>query len=256
MYVDLTHPSYMCKLHKSLYGLEQDPRAWFERFTFQLLHIGFTASMVDNSFFIFHSTSTIIYLLLYVDDIIITRNNSAYIAQLIAALNTFFGLKDLGSLNFFLGIQISHSKFGITLTQSKYAFDILYRFHMENSKPTKTPCCPSTKLLPHNGVSLFDPTENRSMVGVFQYLTFTCHDLAFSFHQLCKFMSRPTSTHLKAAKRVLRYIRGILHHGISFTPSPMTLTTFSDVDWASDPTDYCSTTSLLISWSLSYFMVH
>ena len=80
MYVDLTHPSYMCKLHKSLYGLEQDPRAWFERFTFQLLHIGFTASMVDNSFFIFHSTSTIIYLLLYVDDIIITRNNSAYIA--------------------------------------------------------------------------------------------------------------------------------------------------------------------------------
>ena len=68
-YVDPTHPSYMCKLHKSLYGLEQDPRAWFERFTFHLLHLGFTASMVDISFFIFHSTSTIIYLLLYVDDI-------------------------------------------------------------------------------------------------------------------------------------------------------------------------------------------
>ena len=103
--------------------------------------------MADSSFFIFHYTSTIIYLLLYVDDIIITGNNSAHIAQLIVALSTIFELKDLGSLNYFLGIQISHSKFGITLTQSKYAFDILYRFHMENSKPTKTPCCPSTKLL-------------------------------------------------------------------------------------------------------------
>ena len=164
-YVNPAYPSYVCKLHMSLYGLEQASRAWFERFTFHLLHLGFTASMVDSSFFIFHSTSTIIYMLLYVDDIIITRNNSAYIAQLIAALSTIFELKDLGSLNYFLGIQISHSKFGVTLTQSKYAFDILYRFHMENSKPTKTPYYPSTKLLPRDGVSLFDPTEYRSMVS-------------------------------------------------------------------------------------------
>ena len=164
-YVDPAYPSYVCKLHKSFYGFEQGPRAWFERFTFLLLHLGFIAFMVDSSFFIFHSTSTIIYLLLYVDDIIITGNNFAHIAQLIVALSTIFELKDLGSLNYFLGIQISHSKFRITLTQSKYAFDILYRFHMENSKPTKTPCYPSTKLLPHDGVSLFNPTEYRSMVG-------------------------------------------------------------------------------------------
>ena len=185
--------------------------------------------MADSSFFIFHYTSTIIYLLLYVDDIIITGNNSAHIAQLIVALSTIFELKDLGSLNYFLGIQISHSKFGITLTQSKYAFDILYRFHMENSKPTKTPRCPSTKLLPYDGVSLFDPTKYRSMVGAFQYLTFTCY-LVFSFHQLCKFISRPTSTHLEAAERVLQYIRGILHHGISSTIGPLTLIAFSDMD--------------------------
>lgn len=143
---------------------------------------------------------------------------------------------------------------GITLTQSKYDFDILYRFHMENLKPTNTPCCPSTKLLPHDGVSLFDPTEYRSMVGALQYLTFTYHDLAFSFHQLCKFMSRPTSTHLEAVKHVLRHIRGILHHGIFFTPGPLTLIAFSNVDWAGDPTNRCSTTGLLVSWSLSYFV--
>ena len=68
-------------------------------------------------------------------------------------------------------------------------------------------------------------------------------------------MSRPTSNHLEAAKHVLWYFRGILHHGISFKPSPLTFTTFFDVDWANDPTDRCLTIGLCVSWSLSYFMV-
>ena len=76
-YVDSLHPSYVCKLHKSLYGLKQAPRAWFERFTFHLLHLGFTASLVDSSLFIFQSSNTIIYLLLYVDDIIVTSNSAS-----------------------------------------------------------------------------------------------------------------------------------------------------------------------------------
>ena len=71
---------------------------------------------------------------------------------------------------------------------------------MENSKPTKTPCCPSTRLLPYDGVSFSNPTEYRSMVRALQYLTFIRPDLAFSVHQLCQFMSKTTSTHLKATK--------------------------------------------------------
>ena len=157
-----------------------------------------------------------------------------------------FELKDLGDLNYFLGVQISRTQFGLTLTQSKHAFDVLHRFHMENSKPTKTPCCPSSRLFPHDGVAFSDPTEFRSMVGAFQYLTFTRPNLAFSVHQLYRFMSKPTTVHLEAAKRFLRYIRGTLSHGISFTPSPLTLTTFSDVDWAGDPFDHRSTTCLLV----------
>ena len=94
------------------------------------------------------------------------------------------------------------------------------------------------------------------MVGALQYLTFTRPDLAFNVHQLCQFMSKPTSIHLEAAKRVLRYVKGTLHHGISFSPRPLTLIAFSNADWAGDPTDRCSTTGLLvflgsspISWS-------
>ena len=75
-YVNPFKPHYVCKLPKSLYGLKQAPRAWFERFTSQLLHLGFMASLADSSLFVYHSGSTILYLLLYVDDIIITSNTS------------------------------------------------------------------------------------------------------------------------------------------------------------------------------------
>lgn len=80
-YVDAAHPHYVCKLHKSLYGLKHGPRAWFERFTFHLLHLGFVASMADSSLYIYHSHDTIIYLLLYVDDIIITGNRTSHISS-------------------------------------------------------------------------------------------------------------------------------------------------------------------------------
>ena len=181
---------------------------------------------------------------MYVDDIIVTENDLAQVAHLIAALGQVFDLKDLGPLNYFLGIQITQTTHGLTLTQSKYASDVLHRFHMENSKATKTPYCPSTRLVPYDDVTLSDPTENRSMVSVLQYLTFNC--IAFSVHQLRQFISHPTTTHVEVAKLVLRYIRDTLHFGISFTLGPLTLTAFSNADWARDPTDLHSTTGLLV----------
>ena len=125
-YVDSLHLSYVCKLYKSLYGLKQAPRAWFKRFTFHLLHVGFTASLADSFLFIFKSSSTIIYLFFYVDDIIVTGNSASQVDDLITAFSQVFKLKDLGPLSYFLEIQISHTKYGISLTQSKYAFDVLH----------------------------------------------------------------------------------------------------------------------------------
>ena len=114
-----------------MYGLKQASRAWFDRFTYQLLHLGFKASMADSSLFVFDSHQTIIYLFVYIDDIIITGNSSSQVSHLVTALSKAFELKDLGALSYFLGIQIVPSKFGLTLCQSKYASDVLHRFKME-----------------------------------------------------------------------------------------------------------------------------
>ena len=127
--------------------------------------MGFTASLADSFLFIFKSSSTIIYLFFYVDDIIVTGNSASQVDDHITALSQVFKLKDLGPLSYFLKIQISHTKYGISLTQSKYAFDVLHWFNMENSKIVKTPSCSSSRLVPHSSILLSDPTVYRSMVG-------------------------------------------------------------------------------------------
>jgi hypothetical protein len=98
-FTDPSKPGYVCKLHKSLYGLKQAPRTWFERFTTHLLSLGFTASTTDPSLFVFHLKNAILYLLLYVDDIIITKTSLTLIIDLISTLQNTFELKDLGPLH-------------------------------------------------------------------------------------------------------------------------------------------------------------
>ncbi|XP_050248578.1 uncharacterized mitochondrial protein AtMg00810-like [Quercus robur] len=90
--------------------------------------------MANSSLFVFDSHQTIIYLLVYVDDIIITSNSSSQVSHLVIALSKAFELKDLGALSYFLGIQIVPSRFGLTLCQSKYASDNPTSSHLEAAK--------------------------------------------------------------------------------------------------------------------------
>jgi hypothetical protein len=106
-YVDSAFPTLVCKLHKSLYGLKQAPRAWFERFTRHLLAIGFCASVADPSLFVFRRNGVVLYLLLYVDDIILTGNSSFAITDLISQLASNFELKDLGLFTIFSGYKLT-----------------------------------------------------------------------------------------------------------------------------------------------------
>jgi len=250
--------SLVCKLHKALYGLKQAPKAWFERLKSSLLSFGFKSSRCDPSLFILHTQAHCIFILVYVDDIIITGNSKLAIKNLVHQLNSEFSLKDLGILDYFLGIEVHHSPSGsLLLSQTKYIKDLLQKANMINANSMPSPMASSTKLSKFGSVS--DPTFFRSIVGALQYATITRPEISYSVNIVCQFLSNPLEDHWKAVKRILRYLQGTLHHGLMLTPAsstePIAITGFCDTDWASDPDDRRSTSGAciflgpnLVSW--------
>ncbi|XP_070667334.1 uncharacterized mitochondrial protein AtMg00810-like [Malus domestica] len=253
---DPYYPAHVCRLHKSLYGLKQAPRAWNDRFTLFLPSLGFLSTYSDPSLFVKHVGKSVVILLLYVDDILITGSDSAAIDITIRALTKEFDIKDLGALHYFLGIQITQTSSGMFLSQSKYVADLLGKANMVHSKPCTTPCLPYNRLVKDDGHPFNNPSLYRSIVGALQYLTFTRPDIAFSVHQVCQFMHCPMDSHYAAVKQILRYLQGTIDFGIQFSKGDLDLHAFSDADWAGDPNDRRSTTGLVvyigpnpISWS-------
>lgn len=200
---------------KALYGLKQAPRAWFQRLSNFLTHLGFSCSRADTSLFIFKRESCILYLLVYVDDIILTGNNTDIISKFISRLNNEFSIKDLGQLNYFLGLEVTYTDTGLFLSQAKYAQDILARAGLLESKPVGTPLT-TTAQLSSLGLPFSDPTLYRSLVGALQYLTITRPDLSYSVNQVSQFLHVPTEDHFQAVKRILRYVKGTISYGLSF----------------------------------------
>ena len=257
-FVNSDFPDYVCKLNKSLYGLKQAPRAWFMRLSQTLLEFGFLSSPVDASLFVYHKGHIHLFILIYVDDILVTGTDPSLIQSLIQKLQTEFKMKDLGPLGYFLGIQASRDSSGLHLRQSKYIGDLLHRTKMAGAKPASSPCTTGLKLSTHVGEPLTASqiTEYRQTVGALQYCTLTRPDIAFSVNQLCQHMHCPNSVHWTAAKRVLRYLKGTIDLGLWYTKGEQTLQAFCDSDWAGNPDDRRSTTgygvffgSCLISWT-------
>ncbi|KAL4017194.1 hypothetical protein IC575_024870 [Cucumis melo] len=237
---DRTCPNHVCLLHKSLYGLKHAPRAWFERFTSYLFTLGFVASTADLSLFIRSVGSSLTYLLLYVDDIIVTKPDYLYISVLKNQLALEFKISDLGPLKYFLGLEIQSSIDGIFVNQAKYLNDLLHTSGMTSAKSCITPM--STSLDLYTIAPLFnDPSLYRRLVGSLQYLTFTRSDITFSVNRVSQFMHKPTVIHFSVVKRFLRYLRGTPTLGIKFRKGSFSLQTFCDYDWAGDTSDRCST---------------
>ncbi|GJV99433.1 ribonuclease H-like domain-containing protein [Tanacetum coccineum] len=123
--------------------------------------------------------SQVAYLLLYVDDIILTASSTTLLQQLIDSLHREFDMTNLGVLNYFLGIPVVHHSTGLFLSQRKYALQLLERAHMVNCNPSRTPVDTESKLGP-DGVPVQDPTMYRSLTGGLQYLTFTRPHLSYA----------------------------------------------------------------------------
>jgi hypothetical protein len=116
-FLDSSHPAHVCRLQKSLYGLKQAPRAWFHRFTTFITSIGFSTSKSDSSLFILHHDTSVAYLLLYVDDIILTANTTSLLNTIIHSLHSEFSMSDLGDIHHFLGINVHRTHDGLFLSQ-------------------------------------------------------------------------------------------------------------------------------------------
>ena len=232
---DPNKPRYVCKLDKALYGLKQAPRAWYSRLSEKLVQLGFKASKADTSLFYFSKGGITMFVLVYVDDIIVASSTPQATSALLGDLKEDFALKDLGDLHYFLGIEVNKVKDGILLTQDKYASDLLKRVRMADCKPVSTPLSTSEKLSLHEGTLLGEnnTTKYRSIVGALQYLTLTRPDISFSVNKVCQFLHAPTTVHWEAVKRILRYVKQCTGLGLRIHRSVSTLiSAFSDADWA------------------------
>ncbi|KAJ9543513.1 LOW QUALITY PROTEIN: hypothetical protein OSB04_023220 [Centaurea solstitialis] len=215
-YVHPSYPNHVCQLRKALYGLKQSPRAWSQRFAVFITSLGFSSSKFDSSLFVYHHGRDTIYLLLYVDDIILTASSPDLVTRVISRLSFEFQMTDLGALFFWELLPL----------------EIISRASMDTCNPCSTPADTKSKL-PLSGAPVSDPTLYRSLAGALQYLTFTRPDISYAVQQICLFMHDPREPHFNALKRILRYHRGTLSMGLFLRPSSIDrLVSYTDVDWA------------------------
>ena len=190
-------------------------------------------SKADTSLFYCHKKGHTLFVLVYVDDIIVASSSPEATKALLSDLQKEFGLKDLGDLHYFLGIEVKKIKDGLILTQQRYASDILARSGMSRCKAIDTPLSTIEKLSAYEGHALGpnDSTKYRSLVGALQYLTLTHPDLCFAVNKICQYLHAPTTTHWSAAKHILRYVQGTLNLGLKIGNSKtMRVSAFSDAD--------------------------
>ena len=226
-------PNQICKLLKSLYGLKQASRKWYEKLTGFLVSQGYKQSNADHSLFILDTNDSFTALLVYVDDVILAGNSISEIDRIKALLDAEFKIKNLGKLKYFLGIEVAHSTTGISICQRKYCLDLLKDTGLMASKPVTTPLDPSIKLHQDNSKPFEDILRYRRLVGKLLYLTTTRPDIAFVTQQLSQFLQAPTTVHYEAACRVVKYLKGSPGRGLVFRrDSNLQLLGFTDADWA------------------------
>jgi hypothetical protein len=256
-FCDFHHPDYVCRLTKSLYGLKQATRAWYQCFHDYVSTIGFQHSISDHSIFIYRQQSNMAYILLYVDDIILISSTHALRKSIMSLLASEFAMKDLGPLSYFLGIVVSRHPGGLFLSQSTYAYEIIERADLTSCKLSATPVDTKQKLSTSSGTPYEDLSLYRSLAGALQYLTFTRPDISYVVQQICLHMHASNTEHMTTLKSILRYVQGTIHLCLHLSPSPITkLISYIDADWGGCPDTRRSTSRYcvflsdsLISWS-------
>ncbi|GJW63987.1 uncharacterized mitochondrial protein-like protein [Tanacetum coccineum] len=194
-------------------------------------------------FLLFQKPKIFTAILVYVDDILIVGKDSNFISTIKKHLHTQFSIKDLGSLHYYLGIELMRNSSGLTMTQRKYAPELLECADVLENEPIATPMDPIIKLNFTDGYLLHDPSTYRTLVGKLLYLTIIRPDLSFATQGLSQYSHSPRSSHFDALIRILRYIKLCPGQGLFFpVKNNLHFTTYCGSEWAS-----CATTKRSVS---------
>ena len=230
------------RLRKALYGLKQASRCWNTTLDSALLTLGLVRSQVDPC--LYTSAAKDVFIIVWVDDVLIASQSQHKIASIKAALASLFKTHDLGPASVYVGLHIKRSPGRVEVDQEAYVRELLKRFQMADCKPANTVLptgwtldvarSPATSGQMLEGAAV---TEYRAIVGGLMYLmSCTRPDLSFAASQLAQLMSQPTSCALRGARHVLRYLQGQPGLPLVFCASDKsnTLVAYTDATYASD----------------------
>ncbi|XP_048231304.1 uncharacterized mitochondrial protein AtMg00810-like [Ricinus communis] len=223
------------KLDGSIERLKQASRQWFAKFSEAICSTVFIQSKANYSLFTKREGKYFTVLLIYLDDILITGNDSENITDVKNFLHKNFRLKDLGKLKYFLGIEVSTSRKGINVYQRKYALEIIKDAGLLGATPVETLMERGTKLC-ENSEPLHDPGKYRRLIGRLIYLMVSRPNITYAVHVLSRFMHQPRKEYWDAALRVVCYLKGSPGQGLFFSANnDFKLSAFCDSDWAVCP---------------------
>src|SRR5882762_3529663 len=223
-------PGQVLCLKRSLYGLKEASRMWYQKLQTVLIDIGVHCVEVDSSIYVLTGESVRIIMLVFVYDINLASNSLDAIQSVVKELQSHFRLRALGPTSYLLGIHITRARPNrtLSLSQRQYILDVLERFGMSDCKPVLTPMEPGLRL--SSSMSPNSPQELLAMkgvpyvsaVGALLYLaTATRPDIAYTVSTLCRFNSNPGMEHWKAVKHLMRYIKGTVDMKLTYAPSPL-----------------------------------
>ena len=251
-------PGYALKLAKSIYGLKQAGRQWYKKLDSSLQSLGFARVKSDNSIWVYRKDDVRIIIPAYVDDMFIATKERGRAQQVIQDLEKHFQVHDLGDVSFLLGVHIQRdrSKRTLTLSQRQYIVDLLEHYSMSDCAAVSTPLDPNCKLSKEQCPQTDEDKASMraypyaQLVGSLMYLAIaTRPDISYSVGLLGRFSSNPGLPHWKAAKHLLRYLKGTMDLKLEYAPDPSQtelFVTYCDADHGGDRDNKRSTSGMIV----------
>ncbi|KAH9735669.1 hypothetical protein KPL71_017818 [Citrus sinensis] len=246
-YVVKGHEDKVLRLKKTLYGLKQAPRAWNNRIDKYFQENGFNKCPYEYALYVKEKDGDILIVCLYVDDLIFTGSDLSLFEEFKRVMIKEFEMTDIGLIAYYLGSEVKQKEEGIFISQESYANEIIKKFKMNDYKPISMPVECGVKLSKHDEGEDIDPTLFKSLVGSLRYLTCTRPYILYVVGLVSRYMENPKTTHFKAAKRILHYIKGTTNFSLLYSFSnDYKLVGYSDNDWGGDVDDRKSTTRFVL----------